>query len=73
MQAAKKLSLAGVEPGDADWTYCDRPLSTELATGLAKVWPGLETVYLHTLGEVFRDLRTERELICHYFYNKRYV
>ncbi len=67
-----KQSQPLIEPGDPGWSYCDRPLNPELATGLAQVWPGLEEVYLRTLKEVFQELRAEREAVCHYFYDKRW-
>ena len=61
------------EPGTSDWVYCSLPLSMELAKGLASKWPSIEETYISTLKGVFQHLRAERENICQYFYDRRYV
>ena len=61
------------EPGSSEWVYCSLPLSLDLAKGLARKWPGIEETYINTLKGVFQHLRAERENICQYFYDRRYV
>ena len=62
-----------VKPGSKEWQYCALPLSAELAMGLAGKWPAVEQIYMTTLKNVFRLLRDERDLVCHYIFDTRSI
>ena len=62
-----------VQPGTSGWIYCDNNINPQLVDSLAKRWPATENMYSVTFKGVFRQLREERDAVCHYVYHRRYV
>lgn len=62
-----------VLPGAPTWMYFDEILNSDMVQSLSQRWPVTEKNYVSMFRGVFRQLRRERDGVCHYLYNRRYV
>ena len=62
-----------VQPGTSGWIYYDNNINPQLVDSLAKRWPAAENIYSVTFKGVFKQLREERDAVCHYVYHRRYM